>query len=1458
MPTGQSTDRLVTKTLIDSTGSSESLAVQTLKTLQFIGGGRRAMGVLTFSGQPSDAQIVTIEDGVNDAVVFEFDDDSSIVAGRVSVTIGTDAEATLDNLLAAINAQGDPTLATGFDSFQINGTKEGATIINLKNIKVGSAGNITITENADNFAVTGMILGADVGQVDTEMQAEVIVSTGDIEIGSVNLLSSADDQIDPSAAYADDTAHTAADWLTPAGAVRTDSRGTLVDTTADYSPLQVTANGDLRVRDDDLMTEVETWSHIEDTVHTTADVGLMPLAVRTDSRTALSDTTGDYTPLQLTATGDLRTRDDDLLTEVGGIGDAATPVGSVHAQLRTIAEGVGGVSSLITDCDDHTAFAAISDATNIANATEHVTGTSATNWDKAGTNVNSGVDDTIVSVDMSSYGPSDHILFCLNVSSTVNIATAVLRLGTDNSNYTEWQWDDDQLVTGWQILTKKLSAYTSITGTGLQQAAITYVSFHLIFDLAANTLDDITLDHVGFISAESIASEDDDIHEEDVLHISGDKGSMPLAVRTDTRASLSSVTGDYTPLQTTSVGELRTRDDDVNTKVDALSHIEDTAHTTADVGIQTLAVRNDTLATLADTDGDYAPLQVDADGALYIKDEDVLAELQSVSYVEDTAHTTADPGLQILAVRNDALATLCDTDGDYVPLQVDADGALYTKDEDVLTELQSTSYVEDTAHTTADPGTQILAVRNDALATLCDTDGDYVPLQVDADGALYAIDEGVNADMDTLITIVHIEDTAHTTADPGIQTLAVRTDARGTLADTTGDYAPLQLTANGDLRTRDDDALTRLGTNGDASDPDGTQAGQLLSIHDDLNRVHITIDDINATADWAASTDASDLTLEGDHVPAHDVTNSLSFDKDGVTVVDAFYGKTISAANASELSDDGVVNFAVRHTNYTNVAYIFIRLGSDAGNYHEFRFDPVDFSTTLWEHLAIPFHDGLQTGTGLDLSDITYVAFGVTMDAAANTILNVFFNHLHAHSVNLAELSVSSESTANTVRVSKMGSPSNAVVQTDAGAMGTGVQRITLATDDSQFGSIGAASDVDGDIHGQLRYIGEHIGSAENVVQACNDATDFAAVLDAQNIADITNHATGSVAVEWDKTGGSNVESGIDDTITSLNLSNFSVSDYIMVNSYIPDLSDVAKVSLRIGTSNAHYMQYDWDDSELVAATWQRLYRKLDKFDAIVGNGWDLGAVTWVSWIVTFDGAANLLNAMIVDRISLLTAETISLIDDAVHADDDLYAAFDKGILPLVVRNDNLGTTYTTVDQSYGPMATTEKGALHVAVGDGVATAQVVTDAALTTDIDGGNALHVAASLYARQDDDTVEPVVANASGQLVVEVASTARAESNPVVLELFVAVPGTREAFAATQQVSYFTIRAGKAGGANTGNVYIGTTAVDNTTAQQIILSPGDVHTIQMPDGKTTDLDAWFVDADNAADGITGFYIA
>ena len=169
------------------------------------------------------------------------------------------------------------------------------------------------------------------------------------------------------------------------------------------------------------------------------------------------------------------------------------------------------METIIWDCDDHTLFAAVNDATTIANQTSHITGTSAVKWAKAGTHVNSGITDTFPSLDLSGFGPNDYVSVCVNVTDISEIATLVLRLGTDASNYTEFQWDDSELTTGWQVLSKKLYDFESVTGTGIQPAAVTYGSLYFIFDGAANTLVDITVDHLSYITAEAIATDLSDL-----------------------------------------------------------------------------------------------------------------------------------------------------------------------------------------------------------------------------------------------------------------------------------------------------------------------------------------------------------------------------------------------------------------------------------------------------------------------------------------------------------------------------------------------------------------------------------------------------------------------------------------------------------------------------------------------------------------------------------------------------------------------------------------------------------------------------------------------------------------------------------------------------------------------------------------------------------------------------------
>jgi len=70
----------------------------------------------------------------------------------------------------------------------------------------------------------------------------------------------------------------------------------------------------------------------------------------------------------------------------------------------------------------------------------------------------------------------------------------------------------------------------------------------------------------------------------------------------------------------------------------ALSKAEDSAHTTGDQGIQSLAVANHTEGALHSADGDYAPLQVDSSGRLRI-----IGDLDITSQVADDDADSGNP-----------------------------------------------------------------------------------------------------------------------------------------------------------------------------------------------------------------------------------------------------------------------------------------------------------------------------------------------------------------------------------------------------------------------------------------------------------------------------------------------------------------------------------------------------------------------------------------------------------------------------------------------------------------------------------------------------------------------------------------------------------------------------------------------------------------------------------------------
>ena len=124
---------------------------------------------------------------------------------------------------------------------------------------------------------------------------------------------------------------------------------------------------------------------------------------------------------------------------------------------------------------------------------------------------------------------------------------------------------------------------------------------------------------------------------------------------------------------------------------------------------------------------------------------------------------------------------------------------------------------------------------------------------------------------------------------------------------------------------------------------------------------------------------------------------------------------------------------------------------------------------------------------------------------------------------------------------------------------------------------------------------------------------------------------------------------------------------------------------------------------------------------------------------------------------------------------------------------------------------------------------------------------------WAQTGAGSTAPTAAQIAAAIATPVAKTV------TVVTKAVTTSGTGVALVATETFARKVyLNARKATGANTGMVYLGTSAVDATTDQQMALAPGDAITIDPGPGCKIDLATLYIDcAAGNTDGVTGWYI-
>jgi hypothetical protein len=151
---------------------------------------------------------------------------------------------------------------------------------------------------------------------------------------------------------------------------------------------------------------------------------------------------------------------------------------------------------------------------------------------------------------------------------------------------------------------------------------------------------------------------------------------------------------------------------------------------------------------------------------------------------------------------------------------------------------------------------------------------------------------------------------------------------------------------------------------------------------------------------------------------------------------------------------------------------------------------------------------------------------------------------------------------------------------------------------------------------------------------------------DTANLATTKKHATGTDALTFDKVDGAanTTIAGIQKTISSVDLGAVSPHDLLQTAFYIPDLTDVSYVFLRLGTDNTNYNEWRISDANLTAATFEVASFVLGdpNYAGITGNGWNPTAVTWMAVGVGFDTETNTLAGIIYDEVSYHTNQHTS------------------------------------------------------------------------------------------------------------------------------------------------------------------------------------------------------------------------
>ena len=162
----------------------------------------------------------------------------------------------------------------------------------------------------------------------------------------------------------------------------------------------------------------------------------------------------------------------------------------------------------------------------------------------------------------------------------------------------------------------------------------------------------------------------------------------------------------------------------------------------------------------------------------------------------------------------------------------------------------------------------------------------------------------------------------------------------------------------------------------------------------------LVLDGMESATGWTAlSSDTEGLTASTTHAWG---TNALQFDKvngGANTVFGAIYRTVaLNLQHQHQWNPDDRICWLVNLSALTDVAYSFVRLGTDASNYAEWRFTDTSHTAARFTLCSENLGNCYVTGNGCIWSNIDYMVIGVAFDGEDDTLANIEVDQIYLRS----------------------------------------------------------------------------------------------------------------------------------------------------------------------------------------------------------------------------------------------------------------------------------------------------------------------------------------------------------------------------------------------------------------------------------------------------------------------------